>query len=149
MEGGVGGRSEEEGRFEVGLCSRGVVDEWGGRVGGGGAHGGPYPLSCFMATALNCAWTSTTASRRSEPSDLGRKMPRLRRRKEGRRGRGGAGGAVVPFARGEVLYRLVVHHLSSTAWNAVPQSRRVQHIGSQTRLGSGVPMVPVGKEEEH
>lgn len=42
------------------------VGGWSGRVRR--AHGKPYPLSCFMATVLNGAWTSIIAASHSEPS---------------------------------------------------------------------------------
>ena len=78
-----GGRVEEAGGaaglcLGVGLCSRaGQMGRWTSRRSGRvrRARGWPYPLSCFMATALNCPWTSITASCHSEPSDSGRCRP--------------------------------------------------------------------------
>lgn len=57
--------------FNVGLCSQvELMGRWSGRVRR--AHSRPYPFVCFMATVLNGAWTSITASCHSEPSDSGR-----------------------------------------------------------------------------
>lgn len=76
-DGGGGGRVGKMGRaaglcFSVGLCSQvELMGRW--EVGGvRQAHDRPYPLSSFMATVLNGAWTSITASWHSESSDSGR-----------------------------------------------------------------------------
>lgn len=117
--GGGGGWVAEVGRaaglcFNVGLCSQVElmgwwVVGWPGRVRR--AHGRPYPLSCFMATVLNGAWTSITASRHSEPSDSEKMLAEKVR----------IGSFVLS---GESLLSLILHHLSFAAQDTVPQSNR-------------------------
>ena len=85
------------------------VGGWLGRVRR--AHGRPYPLSCFMTTVLNGAWTSITASCHSEPSDSGRCQPKKSSQESAR--------AVLSQ---ESLLLLIRDHLSSAAQDTVPQS---------------------------
>lgn len=85
-----------DGRMNVGLGVGGVRR----------AHSRPYPLSCFMATVLNGACTSITASRHSEPSDSGRRRLKTSR---------------AVLSQGS-LSLLLFYHLSSAAQDIVPQS---------------------------
>lgn len=122
----VGGAS----RFNVGL--RGALGWSSGRVGWGQAHGRPYPLSCFMATGLNGAWNSISASCRWEPCDSGRcRMETV-------------AGSVV-LSQESPLLNITVYSFS-ICLSCTPSVRRVEHLqhaGSQTQLGGGNPMVPV------
>lgn len=105
--------------------------EGGGRWGGGGrvrqARSRPYPFSCFIATELNCAWTSISASRLPEPSDWGRCW-------------------LTKFGPG--VASLSLFYTVGFVLPRIP-SERVQRIGSRTQLGGGgIPMVPVRAQQK-
>lgn len=85
------------------------VGGWLGRVRR--AHSRPYPLSCFMTTLLNGAWTSITASCHSEPSDSGRCQPKKSSQE-----------SALAVLSQESLLLLIRDHLSSAAQDTVPQS---------------------------
>lgn len=119
-------------RLNVGLSSRVELTGWWGRVRR--AHSRAYPLSCFMATVLNGAWTFITASCHSEPSDSGRCRPKLSHR-----------AVRCAFTRSSFIINL--SPFVSRRPGHTPSVGQVQHIGSQTQLGSGIPMAPVWAEQ--
>lgn len=65
------------------------------------------------------------------------------REEMGVRARGREGGSGFAF-RGKLL---IFYHLPFEYTPSVGHVERVQHVGSQTRAGSGIPMVPVRVEE--